>query len=287
MDGSLDDPLFKLGRAVTHFHSLRALHGGVDRKRYAITAERSTTGLEFSFRIGEIEPLDPSWPLLVGDAYHNLRSALDQLVYQLHVRHFKGALPAVVEKESEFPVLERISASSPAISRRGICRLSQRDKKEIDNLQPYHGMGVSYPPKKNIWGLRRAINDVHSIDIIDKHRHIHPITFAVQATGQPILDSSYGFKGKPCFDKQLKSGDIVDIWYFDREPPSGVIESYQRNGVFTTVEIMLENRRIEVIHHLGGSIHAIGSIINRFADRFPDHIATIDLSQVHRIDSIL
>ena len=288
MDSSLDDPLSKLGRAVTHYHALRALHGGVDRKRYAVTAERSSTGLEFSFRIGEIKPLDPSWPLLLGDAYHNLRTALDQLVYQLHLRHFKGVLPANAETQSEFPVIiNPPSRIKPAISSPGICRLSQRDKKEIDLLQPYRGMGVSYPPKRNIWGLRWALKDVHLIDIIDKHRHLHPSTFAIQAVVRPTLDSSYGFKGEPGFDKELKPGGIVDIWRFDREPPSSVIESYERNGVRTAVVIMLETRRIEVIPHLGGSIHAIGSVINRFADRFPDHIANIDLSSVRRMDEIL
>ncbi len=288
MDGSLDDPLSKLGRAVTHYHALRALHGGVDHKRYAVTAERSSTGLEFSFRIGEIKPLDPSWPLLLGDAYHNLRTALDQLVYQLHVHHFKGVLPANVETRSEFPVMiKREPPDSSVISKRGICRLSQRDKKEIDLLQPYRGMGVSYPPKRNIWGLRSAVKDAHLIDIIDKHRHLHPSTFAIQAVVRPTLDSSYGFKGEPGFDKELQSGDIVDIWRFDREPPSSVIESYERNGVRTAVVMMLETRRIEVIPHLGGSIHAIGSVINRFADRFPDHVANIDLSLVRRMDEIL
>jgi hypothetical protein len=287
MCGSLEDPLAKLGRAVTHFHALRALHGGGDRKRYAVTAERSSTGLEFGFRIGAIEPLDPSWPLLVGDAYHNLRTALDQLVYQLHVRQFKGSLPAGIERDSQFPVIiERKSSSSSATASRGICRLNQRDKRDIEILQPYLGMGKSYPPKRSRWVLRRTIHDVHLVDIIDKHRHIQPTVCVVQAVGQPQLDSSYGFKGEPCFDKELKSGDIVDIWRFDKEPPSDVIDSYEHRGVLTAVAIMVETRRIEVIPHLGGSIHAIGCVINRFADRFPDHMVNIDLSEVHHIDDV-
>lgn len=56
-----------------------------------------SNGLEFPFHVSEIEPLDQAWLLLIGDAYHKLRTALDQLVYQLHVRHFRGTVPPSVE----------------------------------------------------------------------------------------------------------------------------------------------------------------------------------------------
>lgn len=284
---SLDDPLSKIGRAVTHFMALRELHGGTDRRLRNVTAERLRDGLEFQFHVGDIEPLDPAWPLLVGDAYHNLRAALDQLVYQLHVRHYKGLVPPDAEEQSMFPVPRTTpTAKNPLGSRDPIRRLSQQDKNAIDFLQWYRGWGTSYPPKRGIWQLRRAIYDINRLDIIDKHRRIHVSLFATQTVYRPSFASSYGFDGEAQFGKELESGGIVDIWRFTREPPRHRIEEYERQGVATTVSISLDGDRLEVIPHLGGCIHATKRVMDRFASRFPPPTVVLDLSAIHRIDPL-
>lgn len=285
MRASLDDPLSKLGRAVTHYLDLRELHGGTDRKFRTITAERVPNSFEFHFRVGEVEPIDPIWNLIVGDAYHNLRSALDQLVYQLHIRHFKGNIPVDAERDSMFPVARtKPQPLNPLTTRKSICRLSYRDKKAIEFLQWYRGWGTSYPPDRNIWQLRRAIYDIDRLDIIDKHRRIHVSTSCVQAVMHPRFESFHGFHGVPRFGQELRSGAVVDVWSFTKEPSTDWITGYEKSGVATAASILLEGRRLEVIPHIGGCILAVKAVIDRFANRFPAPTVDLDLSLVHRVD---
>ena len=108
--GGLDEPAAKLGRAIEHYRVIkRDFFAGYDRQARPATLERQRDGLEYRVRVGEIEPLPADLPLMLGDAYFNLRAALDYLVYQMHVRHFRGdqRIPLAVAERSAFPIRDR------------------------------------------------------------------------------------------------------------------------------------------------------------------------------------
>jgi hypothetical protein len=201
----LDGPLAKVGRAIDHYRTIKGeLHWGVDRKLRPVTIESDSDGLEYRFRVEEIEPLDPAWPLLLGDAYHNLRSAMDHLAFQLHVRHFRGKVPLAATKDSAFPIWDTVP-SSPIEQYRGIWRLGKPERRAIEWLQPYKGWDSSYPPSAQIGQLRRALADVNMLDIIDKHREIHLVNAVVQAVPQPVFAPEFGFQQKP----ERKHGHVL------------------------------------------------------------------------------
>jgi hypothetical protein len=75
----------------------------------------------------------------------------------------------------------------------------------------------------------------------------------------------------------LHSGAIVDTWTFTKAPPTEQIKTPP--GVYTTVAVDPAGDRIEVLPHLGGSIHGVAMIISRFADRFPPS-TQLDLSWI-------
>ena len=70
MSGSLESPEAKVRRAVEHYRIIKGdFLGGLDRKLRPVTPERHREGLEYRFRIGNIEPVDPRFALVLGDGF--------------------------------------------------------------------------------------------------------------------------------------------------------------------------------------------------------------------------
>lgn len=240
--GSLADPIARVERAIHHYRTLKFdFHWGVDHRRRSVTATREREGLEYSFHVGEIEPLDPAWPVVIGDAYHNLRAALDNLAYQLHVRKFNGAVPDDGAEDSAFPVylrqprVRRDGRLIAPIEWRSIRNLDGPEIALIERLQPYQGFGTGYPPDTPDGQIRRGLWDVHRIDIIDKHRQRQVVTSVPVAMYLPRFPPQYGGRQTPRIRVPLESHAEIDRWTFDVAPPPESVEMHP--FVFTTVTI--------------------------------------------------
>ena len=285
---TLESPIAKVNRAVEHYLTLKyGLHFGVDHKRRAVRAERHTDGLEYSVRIiDEIESIDSAWPIVYGEALYNLRSALDHLVFQLHVRRYRGHAPSVkrIERMPEFPIRDkprrdRNGAILPTARWPDIGHLGASERSKIEWLQPYKGWRSSqYPPRQRIRQDRWALRDLERLCNIDKHRdlilgHTVPISVAV-----PTELESYGFKNYPVFGVGLKSNAVVDRWIFALPPPpeSVPVDLHCFSTVGTDPG---GGDSIDVLPHLGGLIHVVARIINRFAGLFP----ATDLADTTRV----
>ena len=105
------------------------------------------------YMVEDVAEVDPVISLIIGDAVHNLRSALDHLAAAL-VRD-NCAVPT---KSTYFPIGK--SPSQYVISAPGqVQGMSIADEKRIDSLKPYLGGDDRF------WGL-------HRMDITDKHNLI-------------------------------------------------------------------------------------------------------------------
>jgi hypothetical protein len=93
--------------------------------------------------------IPPVIPLILGDAIHNLRTALDYVACQL-VRDAGNSVKGVYFPIAETP--ERYKTGSPGKTH----GMPVTAKSDIDRLCPYKG------GNNLLWGL-------HSLDIIDKH----------------------------------------------------------------------------------------------------------------------
>lgn len=127
----------------------------------ATNVEVGREGHHFISKFGKVNPVDPSLPLLVGDCVHNLRSALDHLVFQLAI--LKGSSKSAADK-TMFPIC--LAKSGPQgfdgrvrISLKSF--ISSAALAEIEKCQPYNAYAVAN--EADIWIL-------HRLDIIDKHR---------------------------------------------------------------------------------------------------------------------
>lgn len=305
MAGSLDAPIAKLRRAIHHYRTLKALHRGGDHQHRTVSCQAHVDGLTYEFRIGEVEPLDPQIPLVLGDAYHNLRAALDCLVFQLHERRFRGNVPRRSAKNSAFPIFAeqpRYGRKDCDVSLRGcviptdewpsIKALGHRERTAIEWLQPYKGWDPKWPrPKSNVGKLRLGLADINRFDIIDKHHQPHLVAAVLVSVGEPRFPvDDFGFLHQPQFPPRnaplvsLVAGAHVDTWTFRRPPPPEYMHMHP--GVRTGVGMEpIRGQRIDVLPNLGGSIWVVTQVILQFAPRFaPTDLSDLrgDLGDVHQ-----
>lgn len=277
--GGIDQPVAKLRRAAEHYRVIkRDFFGGYDRQALPVVLERHRDGLEYRLRAGEIEPLPPDLPLLLGDAYYNLRGALDYLVYQLHLRHYRGSIPAAVRRDSAFPIYsqqppQRGGAPLPTERWKEIGSLGKRERTAIEWLQPYRGRGSTI-----VKDLRVALSDISIVNNFDKHRELHVTRSIPQAVQVPYFAAEFGFRQHPAFGITLESGAYIDTWTFTKAPPPEQMN--MKLSFRSAVEIKPGADRLEIPFHLGGSILAVEVVIKRFSHLFPSPAESLDLSWV-------
>jgi hypothetical protein len=105
--------------------------------------------------------------LLFGDSIHNLRSALDHLVYTLALIHKKGEIEH--PRRLAFPITD-----SEDTWRREVYRLSQvsaEDRAIIEWYQPYNAVARAGRPT----GSPTLLGYLRDLDDWDKHRLLTPV----------------------------------------------------------------------------------------------------------------
>jgi hypothetical protein len=101
----------------------------------------------------------PAWGILVGDFIHNLRSALDHLVWQL-VIHETGNPPPTFD--TQFPIFQTEAGYKTRGEQVRLKGVGANAKALIKTLQPFStGEGTNSP----LWHL-------HELSNFDKHRRI-------------------------------------------------------------------------------------------------------------------
>lgn len=220
MAGSMESPLAKHRRAEQHYLMLQneIAPNGDDFQECPVRVECKRDGLEHLFRSLVGNDVGDDWPLIIGDIYFNLRSALDHLVYQLHVRRYRGRVPADAEEESMFPILDQPRGA--AYPWKQIRRLSLKQQTSIKHLQPYVGR------RDDLEMLRRGLSVINDINRIDKHRKPHVAWHGVGLAISPGFAPEFGFKSDPFFGVPLKTDAVVQRWTFTKAPPN--VDMYPR-----------------------------------------------------------
>ncbi len=169
----------KLARADEHLAALhREADGWGDGDPFAVERKSNAEGREHIFTLRfKTQPNVWRWAVLLGDALHNLRCALDHMVYALATAQ-TGKDPPDDDATLAFPI-----ASDPSYFARSRFRIRSLDpdtQTAIEKAQPYNRLkpGKWFMP---LWWLAQ----LHDID---KHRlsHIsvvaaHPDDIAIDA----------------------------------------------------------------------------------------------------------
>jgi hypothetical protein len=186
----------KLARADEHLDALyRETDGWGDRDPFRIVREHNADGTvhQFSLRF-KVQPDTLRWALLLGDALHNLRSALDHIVYALAVRQ-TGRDPPPKMRDLNFPIRSSRDAWNKQADK-AIAPLNEPTRAAIKKAQPYNRLktGQGFMP---VWWLR-LLNDA------DKHRLLH-ITALAAAPDEIAIDAEPG-----TFRALWNQGPLVD-----------------------------------------------------------------------------
>jgi hypothetical protein len=127
-------------------------------RRWGLAPEIHDQGRKHFFRLRFTDPIPVDWAVILGEAVHDLRSALDQVVYWLTVDWTHKPL-----KGSAFPVCT--STATFADARRKIRGIGPDPQAFIEALQPY--------PQRYRRFYCRDLRTVHDLWNQDKHRLVH------------------------------------------------------------------------------------------------------------------
>jgi hypothetical protein len=186
----------KLDRAKTHIEAVEdAIQGWLQSDAYTITEDVEAETGDHVLVAKVVEPFGQDWPLVIGDAVHNLRSALDHIAYQLalggyQTQHHGGPIPLGHQRRIMFPVVA--TSNNPSLSvgdfyaqvAKGQLRYVPHDAAAaIKALQPYQRSPGS-PANDLLWV-------VNELDIIDKHRKLHAMAVANPLQAMQISGNIY------------------------------------------------------------------------------------------------
>lgn len=184
----LRSPFLKIKRAKDHISDL-------NMKRVAFIGSHTYFGIpkfntetnRTQFVLGDIPLIEPDIRLLLGDAAHNLRTALDHLACEL-ARSVGGDDPMVY-----FPIFENEKIYKAEVDRKtkGI----PKEAKDIfDRIGPYGGHDDL------LWGI-------HELDRIDKHRLVLATTAKTHSWSMTLDKNfrSYDF----AWSGDLKAGGVI------------------------------------------------------------------------------
>lgn len=146
----------RLKRAEEHINAAHELSNSLfESGLYRIGIKHEGNG-RIVVRVQEINPFPAKFSLLVSDAAHNIRAALDNIAFAV-VKPAPGK-----EKSVYFPITTS-SARFRAVAPAQLPGVSPRIRAAFERLQPYHRGKM--PKAKHLAML-------HSLNIWDKHRQL-------------------------------------------------------------------------------------------------------------------
>ena len=132
------------------------------------------------FRLRVSAPVPAELVTVVGDAIHNMRSALDAVAYELAVRHVGFELDPEQEKATEFPITkgpEEFEAFFWERKRRPEL-YGDHERAALRCVQPFAINEGRPGPRRRYASLGRAhlhperAGSAHYLSIVDKHRRL-------------------------------------------------------------------------------------------------------------------
>jgi hypothetical protein len=169
-DPLFDDPWLKWGRACVHAQALQAdldAFGANSpfQPTFAVRTEYQPKRHGFAVTVTDIDPMPPTWGLILGDVANNLRSALDQLAWAIVTRGKTppDTLSDDAQRRIYFPICEKPSHFKGVLAKK-LPGATWADIARVRRYQPY---------KHRAW--RYVLPLLAEINIDDKHRTVQPV----------------------------------------------------------------------------------------------------------------
>lgn len=148
-------PYMRIDRANAHFQILKSeILEFLGREPYRVLPETDPETDYELFRIKVIEAIPNTWAVLIGDIFHNLRSALDNLAIDLLRLHTQDPSKTAID-ETYSPIGKTKTTFDKALQEK-FKRVHPTALKIVKRLKPYQG-GID------------AFWTIHRLNILDKH----------------------------------------------------------------------------------------------------------------------
>jgi hypothetical protein len=260
-DGSLDGPKLKLERAKKHLKDLEtASERFFKTDPYEVRIQDNPQTGKREHKVVRAADVPDELSIIAGDVIHNLRSALDHLIWQLVL--VNGGKPD--EMKTEFPVWwskANFESGGPG-NAKGV------SKEALDilyALKPYKGGNDS------LWLL-------HKLDIVDKYRLVLAVAAAHQSV---ILDMDTAIRKHIEFTRPeeieaaLRPVEPIEINVADRETVKvGTVllvtdpGSESQNNAEFKIQIALNEPEVRQGEPLVPTLHELSRFVGETLDLF-------------------
>ncbi len=164
-------------------------------------------------------PKNPEWGLLIGDMAHNLRSALDHLVWQLVLLN-----ETKPKRRNQFPIIsvereywEAPEDRSESVRDRMLDGVAEEHRAFIDLVQPYNAGNEAGST---------SLSHLSWLSNVDKHRVIHGALLLTAEPSKDSFDISTPHPSGVSVDVKANWGNLQDgaeILRFSTDPPGAYV----------------------------------------------------------------
>lgn len=191
IDRRLDSAWHKIERAQLHIDALkrecvRVLETDPE-PLLTLTTYFEFNGSYFGKMVESVKPIPSCTGLLIGDAAHNLRCALEHVAFCLGRIGWRAISPKPVDKagtiappsETQFPIADSEHSFKSAAGRH-LKEVKPSHRAIIENVQPYKGMNPMLPSGRD------PLAALRDLDNADKHRVVNATAITSAAASYDV-----------------------------------------------------------------------------------------------------
>jgi hypothetical protein len=247
-DDPFEGPILKLERAKQHIEDFVAQADSFYKKispRFFVQDNTKTHERALCVDIDTTVP--DHFPLIIGDAIHNLRSALDHLTWEI-VKPLNPPRP----DEVYFPFCREAKSFEAILTKRQIKLASKEIVDKFRELKPYPG------GNDLLYGL-------HKLDIADKHQLIVPVRSLVGFDRLDLSDLSPGF---PIIENRaftnIDKDNRLAVWRYDPSVP--FVQPKKGADIEVTIQIMFRKEQPLGGHSVVASLRSLAIMVGGAID---------------------
>jgi hypothetical protein len=217
---TLLSPRLKLERANEHLKAFHAeINAYIERRPQHLSTELDADGWNV-VSVEIVRPMPEVVPLILGDAIHCLRSALDHIVYAVGSgrNRGRGYYPICIEEADYLKPRGNPPFERPPMRDEGLASVPEHIRTIIDRTQPYHGGARA---------KEHVLSVITSLDNADKHRLVQPALTVIndpgtvtRVTNSPMRDPDTLTTEWLGIGTPLRTDGKTQVLRWRTEPPS-------------------------------------------------------------------
>jgi hypothetical protein len=255
----LHGPFLKIDRAIQHFEFLQAqMDAFAESEAASVRTEVDREARCYTLWITQEKPIPLEWSVIIGDVAHNLRSALDHLVWQLALLNLEGRR---APGDIYFPIYSDPDKYATSDVRKRLGR--DLAGTHLARVEEFH----VNRRRDELWHALRFLN---ALSRIDKHRSLQLVSamlpnIRLKLTPEPRMIKTvteYVHRGPL---KQNAETELLRLRILDLEPAVNVQPELTFDIEFSEGAA---DRRLQVTPILGTVGESVTYVLESFIDVF-------------------